>query len=81
MIRIAIPPEDLAILQEERYPHPHPRVQRKLHTLYWVGLGYPRHDAWAPGGVWPGSFGRRPPGVNALRCSGPYPRSRTRSSP
>ena len=44
MIRIAIPAEDLAILQAERYTHPHPRVQRKLPTLYWVGLGYPRHD-------------------------------------
>ena len=44
MIRIAIPAEDLAILQAERYTHPHPRVQRKLHTLYWVGLGYPRHE-------------------------------------
>ncbi len=44
MIRIAIPTEDLAILQAERDTHPHPRVQRKLHTLYWGGLGYPRHD-------------------------------------
>ena len=44
MIRIAIPAEDLAILQEERYTHPHPRVQQKRPTLYWVGLGYPRHE-------------------------------------
>ena len=44
MIRISIPTEDMAILQEERYTHPHPRVQRKLHTLYLVGLGYSRHD-------------------------------------
>ena len=44
MIRIAIPAEALAILQAERYTHPHPRMQQKLPTLYWVGLGSPRHD-------------------------------------
>ncbi|MDA8195237.1 MAG: hypothetical protein M0Z53_14780 [Thermaerobacter sp.] len=36
MIRIAISPEDLAIRQAERYTHPHPRVQRKRPTIYWV---------------------------------------------
>jgi excinuclease UvrABC ATPase subunit len=41
MIQIRIPAEDMEVLEEERYTHPHPRVQRKLHTLYWVGLGYP----------------------------------------
>ena len=45
MIPIQIPVQDLAALAEERYAHPHPRVQRKLHTLYLVGLGYPHQDA------------------------------------
>ena len=44
MIPIRIPAEDMKVLEEERYTHPHPRVQRKRHTLYLVGLGYPRHD-------------------------------------
>ena len=44
MIRIPIPAEDLGVLQEERYAHPHPRMQRKRHTLYLVGLGYPLYD-------------------------------------
>jgi transposase len=44
MIPVQISIQDMEALKEERYTHPHPRVQRKLHTLYLVGLGYPRHD-------------------------------------
>ena len=44
MIHVSISAADLAVLQDERYTHPHPRVQRKLHALYFVGLGYPRHE-------------------------------------
>jgi len=44
MISVPISSEDLQTLNEERYTHPHPRVQRKLHALYLVGLGYSRHD-------------------------------------
>ncbi len=44
MIPVPIPASDMAVLKEERYTHLHPRVQRKLHALYLVGLGYPRHD-------------------------------------
>ncbi len=56
--RDSIPPEDLAILQEEQYTHPLPRVQRKLHTLYLVGLGYPRHEVARMIGVSAGTVRR-----------------------
>jgi hypothetical protein len=42
MIPIQISPQDMDQLNKERYTHPHPRVQRKLHALYLVGLGYSR---------------------------------------
>ena len=44
MIAIQISPQDMDQLNQERYPHPHPRVQRKLHALDLVGLSYSRHD-------------------------------------
>ena len=80
MIRIAIPAEDLAILQEERYTHPHPRVQRKLHTLYLVGLGYPRHDVARIIGVSEGTVRNaihayQAGGLEALRQFNPHPKS------
>ena len=34
MIPIRIPAEDMKVLEEERYIHPHPRVQRQRYTLY-----------------------------------------------
>lgn len=40
MISIQISPQDMDQLNQERYPHPHPRVQRKLHALDLVGLGH-----------------------------------------
>ena len=80
MIRISIPTEDMAILQEERYTHPHPRVQRKLHTLYWVGLGYPRHDVARIFGVSEGTVRNaihayQAGGLEALRQFNPHPKS------
>ena len=80
MIRIAIPAEDLAIRQEERYTHPHPRVQQKLPTLYWVGLGYPRHEVARIIGVSEGTVrsalhAYQAGGLAALRPFNPHPQS------
>ncbi|MDA8194179.1 MAG: helix-turn-helix domain-containing protein [Thermaerobacter sp.] len=80
MIRIAIPPEDLAIRQAERYTHPHPRVQQKLPTLYWVGLGYPRHEVARIIGVSEGTVRSAlhaylAGGLAALRPFNPHPQT------
>ena len=38
MISIRISPQDMDQLNQERYTHLYPRVQRELHALYLVGL-------------------------------------------
>ncbi|MDA8194642.1 MAG: helix-turn-helix domain-containing protein [Thermaerobacter sp.] len=72
------PPADLAIPRAEPYPHPHPRVQQKLHTLYWVGLGYPRHEVARIIGVSEGTVrsalhAYQAGGLAALRQFNPHP--------
>ena len=44
MIRTPITEEDMKVLQEERFTHPHPRVQRKMEAVYLTGMGLPRHE-------------------------------------
>ncbi|MCL4495287.1 MAG: helix-turn-helix domain-containing protein [Firmicutes bacterium] len=80
MIPIRIPAEDMKVLEEERYTHPHPRVQRKLHTLYLVGLGYPRHDVARIIGVSEGTVRNfihayQAGGLEALRQFNPHPKT------
>jgi transposase len=80
MIQVHIPTADMNVLQEERYIHPHPRVQRKLHGLYWVGLGYPRHDVARVVGVSEGTVRNyihtdKSGGLEALRQFNPHPPS------
>ena len=80
MIDVFIPATEMDVLQEERYTHPHPRVQRKLHALYLVGLGYPRHDVARVVGVSEGTVRNylhayASGGLEALRQFNPHPTS------
>ena len=80
MIPVPIPASDMAVLKEERYTHPHPRVQRKLHALYLVGLGYPRHDVARVVGVSQGTLRNyihayEQGGLEALRRFNPHPKT------
>ncbi len=80
MIPIRIPAEDMKVLEEERYTHPHPRVQRQRHTLYLVGLGYPRHDVARIIGVSEGTVRNfihayQAGGLEALRQFNPHPQT------
>ena len=80
MIRVPISAADMQVLKEERYIHPHPRVQRKLHALYLVGLGYSRHDVARVVGVSEGTVRNyihayAAGGLEALRQFNPHPPS------
>ncbi len=80
MIPIRIPAEDMKVLEAERYTHPHPRVQRQRHTLYLVGLGYPRHDVARIIGVSEGTVRNfihayQAGGLGALRQFNPHPQT------
>ncbi len=80
MIQVSISATDMEVLQEERYTHPHPRVQRKLHALYWVGLGLPRHVVARIVGVSEGTVRNdlhayEQGGLEALRQCNPHPTS------
>lgn len=80
MIQVLIPAEEMTTLNAERYTHPHPRVQRKLHALYLVGLGYPRHDVARMVGVSAGTVRNyihayETGGIAALRQFNPHPTS------
>jgi len=44
MIRIEFQKSEIAQLEQERWQHPDPRVQRRLHALYYKALGYPHQD-------------------------------------
>ena len=44
MIRTPITGEDMKVLREERFTHPHPRVQRKMEAVYLTGMGLLRHE-------------------------------------
>ena len=55
MIQVPISATDVEVLQEARYTHPYPRVQRKLHALYLMGLGLPRHVVARMVGVFEGT--------------------------
>ena len=44
MIHLTIPADDLKRLEQERFQHPHPRVQRKMEAVYLTGMGLSRHD-------------------------------------
>jgi uncharacterized membrane protein len=45
MIRLTIPANDMQKLEQERFQHPHPRVQRKMEAVYLTGMGL-----WGGGG-------------------------------
>ena len=80
MIQVSISATDMEVLQKERYTHPHPRVQRKLHALYWVGLGLPRHVVARMVGVSEGTLRNdlhayEQGGLEAFRPCNPHPTS------
>ncbi len=39
MIRIEFSPEEIKALDYERYNHPHPKIQKKMESLYLKSLG------------------------------------------
>ena len=44
MIRIEFSPSEIEQLEKERWEHPDPRVQRRLHALYYKAIGYPHQE-------------------------------------
>ena len=44
MIRLTLPANDMQKLEQERFQHPHPRVQRKMEAVYLTGMGLSHHD-------------------------------------
>jgi transposase len=44
MIRLTISADDMQKLEQERFQHPHPRVQRKMEAVYLTGMGLPRPE-------------------------------------
>lgn len=44
MIRIEFSQSEIEQLNQERWQHPDPRVQRRLHALYYKALGYPHQE-------------------------------------
>lgn len=44
MIRIEFQQSEIEQLDKERWQHPDPRVQRRLHALYYKALGYPHQE-------------------------------------
>lgn len=44
MIRIEFSQVALQQLEQERWQHPDPRVQRRLHALYYKAMGYPHQE-------------------------------------
>ena len=80
MIRTPITEEDMKVLQEERFTHPHPRVQRKMEAVYLTGMGLPRHEvarllAISEGTVRSYLANYREGGLEALRRFNPHPQS------
>ena len=80
MISVKIFVEDLAALEEDRSTHPHPRVQQKLHALYFVGPGYSRHDGARMIGVSEGTVQNsihtyERGAVDSLRHFNPHPQT------
>jgi hypothetical protein len=53
MIRLRIPDAEWKSLEQERFQHPNPRVQRKIDAVYLAGRGLPHHG----GGAAPARFG------------------------
>jgi transposase len=39
MLNIAIKSSDIPLMRQQRYTHPHPRVQKKMEALYLKGIG------------------------------------------
>lgn len=44
MIRIEFSSSEIEQIEQERWQHPDPRVQRRLHALYYKALGYPHQE-------------------------------------
>lgn len=44
MIRIEFSQPAIEQLEKERWQHPDPRVQRRLHALYYKAMGYPHQE-------------------------------------
>ena len=43
MVRLSFTAKTRALLEEERYSHPHPKVQRKMEAVYLKSLDLPHH--------------------------------------
>jgi len=44
MIRIEFKQQEIEQLEKERWQHPDPRVQRRLHALYYKAIGYAHQE-------------------------------------
>ncbi len=44
MIRIEFSKPEIEQLEQVRWQHPEPRVQRRLHALYYKAIGYPHQE-------------------------------------
>ena len=77
MIRTPIPDEDMQVLREERFTHPHPRVQRKMEAVYLTGRGLPRQEVARLLGVTVRSYlaNYRDAGIEGLCRFNPHPQS------
>ena len=80
MIRTPIPDEDMQVLREERFTHPHPRVQRKMEAVYLTGRGLPRQEVARLLGVTAGTVrsylaNYRDAGIEGLCRFNPHPQS------
>src|SRR3954453_22194850 len=51
MRQLHFSPEDLEAIRQERYHHPHPRVQRKMEVLWLKSRGLTHEDIAALAGV------------------------------
>ncbi len=80
MIRLTIPAEHMQILEQERFHHPHPRVQRKMEAVYLTGMGLSRHEVARLLHVTEGTVrsycaAYRDGGLEALHRFNPHPHS------
>ena len=80
MICTPIPDEDMKVLREERFTHPHPRVQRKMEAVYLTGMGLPRQEVVRLLGVAEGTIrsyrgAYREAGIEGLCRFNPHPQA------
>ena len=78
MIQLEISDEDRDSLADERFEHPHPRVQRKMEAVYLTSMGLSRREVArlvqvSEGTVRSYVIAYRDGGIEALRQFNPHP--------